>query len=138
MCFDSNSSSASSSSSSVDDERIGADGGSSIARVESSGAGAITIGSDKIASEAIKNSKEQLAVGTDFARTVFTQVLELTGKSLQSAENNISASRDFAAGIIEKEQESSDDRLIKLVTYIMLAGVGIVAIQSGVLKGVLK
>lgn len=138
MCFDSSSSSSSSSSTSTTDERIGADGGASIARVESSGSGTITIGSDDIASEAIKNSKDQLAVSTDFARTVFSQVLALTDKSLQSAESNIAASRDFAAGIIEKEQESSDDRLIKLVTYIMIAGVGIVALQSGVLKGVLK
>lgn len=141
MCFNSDSNASSttttSTSSTVYDERMGAESGNAIRT-----SGPVYIGSDELAKAvaegAIKNSKETLTLGTDFVLSAFTRVLDLTANSLNSADKNVEASRNFAADIISKEQESSDDRLIKVISYVMIAGIAVVALQSGALKGVFK
>lgn len=145
MCFNSSSSSSSSSSSDVFDERIGADNGSVAIREVTGGSVTFRDTSEDVANTAIdavrQNSTDALTASTDFIGEAFSQVISASEKSLDRAENNLAATRDFAAGLIDKEQETSDDRLVKLFQLVALAGVGIVALQSGALKditGVLK
>lgn len=156
MCFNSSSSSSSSSSSDVFDERIGADNGSVAIRELSGGSFSFRDTDEDVAIAAIEEqrdtaktsidavtqtTKDALTASTDFISNAFSQVLSVSEKSAERSEANLNATRDFASGIISEEQESSDERLIQIVQFLALAGVGIVAIQSGLfkdLKGVFK
>lgn len=126
---------------SVSDQRIGAEGGDAI-RAQTAGQSTLVIGSDTVAVKAIDSvqasARDSLSASTGFLEKAFTEVLQLTDSRLKSADANFRSSQDFAANIIDKEQETSDDRLIKVVTGAMLGLVVIVAIQNGMLKGVLK
>ncbi|MCB1557227.1 MAG: hypothetical protein KDJ15_07950 [Alphaproteobacteria bacterium] len=138
MCFNSSSSSASSSSSDVFDERIGADNGSVAIRELSGGNFSFRDTSEDVANTAIdavrESSTQALTASTDFIGQAFSQVLSASEKSIDRAQSNLAATRDFAAGLIDKEQESADDRLLKLFQLVAIAGVGIVFLQSGALK----
>ena len=111
-------------------------GGTSVSAPYATAGGTINVGSEVVASEAIQASKDALQIGTDFLETAFGEVLKLTDNRISSAEANIAATQKFAGELIQKEQESSDDRLIKIVTYAIIAGVAIVAFQSGLFKDI--
>lgn len=143
MCFNSSSSSSSSKSSNVYDERVGSDNGATAFRAE--GTNTISVGSDDVsqaaifasndsAQMAIESSTNALTASTDFLSNAFTEVLNLTDKRLERADMNNASLQSFASGVINKSQESSDDRLIKLFQMIAIGGVAVVALQSGILK----
>ena len=125
---------------SVTDQRVGIEGAGNVGRIDTTGS--VIVSSDdvaKLAIEAVETSaRDNLSVSTNFLEKAFTSVLKLTDTRLNSADQNFQKSQEFAAGIIAKEQETSDDRLIKVVTWGMVAAVIVVAVQSGALKGFLK
>lgn len=134
MCFSSKASS--SQETEVRDERIGADNGATAFRAE--GTNTITVGSDDTAQLAIESSTNALTASTDFIGAALTNFFNLADKSLERADNNITAQQATTASLLAKEQESSDDRLIGLVKMAALAGVAIVALQSGAVKDIAK
>jgi hypothetical protein len=136
MCFNSSSSSSSSSSSDVFDERIGADNGSVAVREITGGDVTFQDLDADVAQFAIDSSLRTLQASTDFLNETFTQVLNNSEKSVELANTNVAATRDFAASLIDKEQESSDDRLIKVLMYGSAAVVAVYAIQSGAIKDI--
>lgn len=77
---------------------------------------------------------ETLKIGSEFIRDTFGGILNLTDSRLKSADANVQASRDFAAEIISEEQESADDRLIKVVAMMGAGVLALYAIQKGVFK----
>ena len=98
----------------------------------------IIIGSDNVAQDAIAFASGALQTSADFFTNTFSNLLSSSDSRIDSANANVAATRDFAAQVIEKGQESNDDRLIKLVGLIGGIGALIVLIQSGTLKGFLK
>lgn len=125
-------SSSSSQSTTVHDERVGAEGGAIAVRQVS--ADNVIFGSDDTAQLAIQSSTNALTASTDFIGAALTSFFNLTDKRLQSADSNIAAQNKMTADLLEKEQESSDDRLVKIFTYAIVAGLGYTALKSGVLK----
>ena len=134
MCF--NSSSSSEQKTEVRDERVGADNAATAFRAE--GTNSITVGSDDTAQMAIESSQNALTTSADLIGTAFSNFLNLTDKRLERADQNIAAQNQQTATLLEKEQESADDRLLKLVQIAAFAGVGVVAIQSGIFKDIAK
>lgn len=134
MCF--NSSSSSSQATEVRDERVGADNGATAFRA--TGTNTITVGSDDVAQLAIESSTNALTETTDFLATAFTQFLNTTDKSLERADSNLQAQQATTAQLLAKEQESSDDRLIKIFQLATFAAVGVVALRSGIFKDIAK
>lgn len=134
MCLSSKSSS--SQSTEVRDERVGADNGATAFRA--SGTNTITVGSDDTAQLAIESTTNALTASTDFIGSALTNFFQLTDQSLQRADNNLRTQNQTAAELLREEQESSDDRLIKVFAIVAGAGVVVVALQSGALKGVFK
>lgn len=121
----------------VTDQRAGVEGsGTAISRPSASGNGTLIIGSDEIAGKAIAASTDALALSANFLGDAFTSFLNLTDKRLERADQNNAAVQEFAGEIISKEQETSDDRLMKIVTFALIGGVAIVAIRSGVIKDI--
>ncbi len=143
MCFNSSSSSASSSSSDVHDQRIGADNGAVAIRQLAGGNADLTFNSldADVAQFAIEGSTAALKTSVDFLGDTFSKVLTASEKSVERASNNVSATRDFAAGLIDKEQQTADDRLIKVMGFGATAVAVVFVVQSGAikdLKGVFK
>jgi hypothetical protein len=132
MCF--NSSSSSSKATEVRDERVGADNGATAFRAE--GTNEITVGSDDTAQLAIESSTNALTATTDLIGSAFSEFLNLTDKRLERADQNIASQNAQTAELISKEQESSDDRLIKVIQIGVVAAVGVVLLQSGAIKDV--
>jgi hypothetical protein len=151
MCFNSASSSQSQASK-VTDQRAGV-GGSGIAmgRTSVNDGGSITAvyGSDDVAIASIEGQRElseksietvyestknALTTTTDLISQAFTGFLNVSDNQLTRANQNVTASREFAANLIADNTESSDERLIKVVQYGMGAAVLVVLIQSGALK----
>jgi hypothetical protein len=95
-------------------------------------------GSDGVALEAIDFAENSINALQQGFESSFTKLLNSSDSRIASAENNIAATRDFAAGIIAEGAEGADDRIIKLVTIMSLIGVGMVLIQSGTLGALLK
>lgn len=91
-------------------------------------------GSNEIASEVLEASNEALLLSSNFLADTFSEVLNLTDQSLQRADTNIRAQQETTAQILAKEQESSDDRLIKIVTFGLIGAGAIVFIQAGGIK----
>ena len=133
--------SSSSSSSSVRDERVGADNNSNAVR-SIGNADTITFGSDEVAGQAIDAIREStsnaLTSTADVLQNVFDGFLTATDRSLERSNENLKANQTLSADLLRQEQESSDDRLIKVIGFALLSGVSIVAIRSGFLKGVFK
>lgn len=129
--------SSSSKASNVHDERVGADNGSLAFRENT---GSVIIGSDELASQAIdqvtQNTFDTLTASTDFIAEAFNTFLNFTDKRIDRADANVAATTQFTGDILKAQQETSDDRLIKIVQFAMIAGVGVVALQSGVFKDI--
>jgi len=132
MCF--NSSSSSSKATEVRDERVGADNGATAFRAE--GTNSITVGSDDTAQLAIESTTNALTTTTDLIGSAFSNFLNLTDKRLERADLNIASQNETTARLLENEQQTSDDRLIKVIQFAGLAAVGVVFIQSGALKDI--
>ena len=94
-------------------------------------------GSNEVAAGAIEASNEALLVASTFLADTFTDFLNVTDQSLQRADTNIRAQQQTTADLLAKEQESADDRLIRVVKFGLIATGAIVFIQSGGLKTVL-
>lgn len=132
-------SSSSSQTTTVRDYRVGAENGSTA--VHSVNAENVTFGSDATAQMAIESSTNALTASTDFIGGALSSFFNLTDKRLDRADSNIAAQNQMTAELLQKEQESSDDRLIKIFTYAIVAGLGYTALKTGVfkdLKGVFK
>lgn len=95
-------------------------------------------GSDEVANNAIDFAGDAIKTNADFFEKSFTDLLKSSDSRVASAEANLAATRNFAGEIIEKGQESADDRLIKLVA--IMGGLAVIAVlfQSGTLKGVFR
>ncbi len=109
------------------DDDNAADNGAVISLAE---AGAhVTIGSDELAGFAIdkvvQNSKDTLTLATDFLSQAFTKVLSQSDARAAAAESNVAANQSLTRDLMQKEQETADDRLIKLMTILGVAGVAI-------------
>lgn len=145
------SSSSSSQTTELQDKRIGADNGANALGVvlARSHNNTLNIGSDDVAKhsiDAIKQiTKDTLTATTDFISKAFTDFLNVTDRRFEAADNNIAAQNQLtetlltnqqnqAAALISQESQSADDRLLKLLKMAMIAGVGVVALQSGALK----
>lgn len=140
MCFNSSSSSSSSSSSDVFDERVGADNGAVAFRELNGGSFHFDDTSQDVSLGAIdairQTSTDALTASTDFISQAFSQVITASEKGLERADQNLASTREFAASLIDEEQESSDDRLLQIIKFGTLAAIGVVAIQSGAIKDV--
>lgn len=134
MCFNS---AKSNQSSDVNDNRVGADNGA-IAFRSANASNDIIFGSDETAQLAIEASTNALVASTDFIGSALTSFFNLTDKRLDRADNNIDSQNKLNAELLQKEQESSDDRLIKIIKYAMFAGLGYAAIKSGVFKDITR
>lgn len=131
------SSSKSSSSSSVQDERVGAEGNATAFR--STGENAIiTVGSDDTAQFAINSSTQALTATTNLIGDVFSKILNSTDTRQERAENNIAQQQRFSADLISNQSQTSDQRLINLMKYGLLAGVSIYAFKSGIITKTIR
>ena len=136
MCF---SSSRSSQSSNVYDNRVGADNGGVAFREASN----VNFGSDEVATlalqtnaDALEITSEALRSGTDTVAELFTELLNSSDRRLEAADSNLQAQQTLAGELIRSESESNDQRLIQVFQLLVIAGVGVVLIQSGVLKDI--
>jgi len=128
--------SSSSQTTSVRDERVGAENGA--IAVRSVSADNVTFGSDDTAQMAIEASTNALTASTDFIGSALTSFFNLTDKRLDRADSNIASQNKMTADLLQKEQESSDDRLIKIIQYAMIAGLGYAVIKSGTIKNIVR
>lgn len=133
MCFNK---SKASQDSKVTDQRVGADNGA--VAFHSLNSDKVIFGSDETAQFAIEASTNALTASTDFLGSTFTKFLNLTDKRFESADRNQAAQQSLTANLLQKEQESSDDRLIKIFQYGIVAALGYTAIKSGIFKDVVK
>lgn len=134
MCFDS--SASSSQSSRVNDSRTGADNGGIAVRAAETDT--LIIGSDDTAQLAIESTTNALTTSADLIQGAFSEFLNITDKRLERADQNIASQQATTAELLSKEQESADDRLIKLFQMVAIAGVAIVTVQSGLFKDIAK
>ncbi|PCI54039.1 MAG: hypothetical protein COB36_11065 [Alphaproteobacteria bacterium] len=133
MCFNK---AKASQDSQVTDNRIGADNGG--IAVHSVDADKVTFGSDETAQFAIEASTNALTTSTEFIGDALTSFFNLTDKRLESADRNQAAQQALTGSLLAKEQESSDDRLIKIFQYGILAFLGYAAIKSGAIKNITR
>jgi len=132
MCF--NSSSSSKQSTKVYDERVGSDNGSTSFRAD--GTNTISVGSDDTAQMAIESSTNALTVGTEFINSALTNFLNMTDTQLERADKNVASNQALNAELLMEQEESADDRLMNLLKYGLLAGVGITALKTGLVKDI--
>lgn len=100
------------------DERFAASENSTATRVNSSSIESLTIGSDEVASLAIQSQKEGLALATDLIREAITKSFASSDNRAAAAENNLKAAQIATQEILQRGQESADDRLIKVFAII--------------------
>lgn len=105
------------------DERFGASEGSNAFRIDGQGAN-ISIGSDELASLSVNTSKEALVIASDLIRETVGKAFQTADNRAAAAENNLAAGQAISKEIIQKGQESADDRLIK----IFMAGAAVIAL----------
>lgn len=90
--------------------------------------------SDDVAARAIisstEASKSTLSSGLDFASKIFGETLQTAADALTLANRQVDSTRDFAGAVISAEQTTSDDRLIRIVTYGLAAIVASIALMK--------
>lgn len=130
------SSSSSSQSTKVNDGRVGADnGGLAFRQLDNN---KIVVGSDETAQFAINSTLDALTASTDFIGDQLTSFFNITDRRFTAADNNIQSQNALTAELLKSEQESSDDRLIQIIKYALLAGVGYTVIKSGAVNQVIR
>tara|TARA_B100001989_G_C24523661_1_gene457336 strand:+ start:241 stop:657 length:417 start_codon:yes stop_codon:yes gene_type:complete len=133
------SSSKSSNTTNITDQRIGADAGENSYAFRADGSGnVVTVGSDDVAQFAIESSTKTLEQSTEFIGKALTDFFNVTDRSQEMAYNNIAANQQLTSELLQKNQESSDDRLIGVYQWAVIGILGFVLIQSGSLKGTFK
>lgn len=83
--------------------------------VSATGQGNVIIGSDELAALTLASNKDALALATDLISETLGKAFSSTDNRAAAAENNLAAAQAAAKETIQKGQESSDDRLIKIV-----------------------
>ncbi len=122
--------SSSSTSTANYDNKIGADNGGVAVRE----GGTVTIGSDNVANNALNASQNFLATSTDFLDKQITNVLTILDHRGDAADMNAQAAQKIASEAINQSQSTDTDKILKFITVVLVAGVAIVAIKSGVIK----
>ena len=96
------------------DERFGASEGATAVRIGST-VGNVVIGSDDLAALALTTNKDALTLASKLMSETITKAFASSDNRASAAENNLTAAQQSSKEIIQKGQESSDDRLIKIV-----------------------
>lgn len=120
------SSKSSTSTSATDDDVVATDNATAIDFKGNSisGASAVNIYDPKASLAAIQASKDQLSIVTDLLDSNFSKILSTAQEIANDASSQVNSTRDFASSIINKGQETSDDRLIKTVGIFAAAVLG--------------
>lgn len=125
--FSSSKSSSATSIYNYDDDNAASEGSNIVTGIAAGAS--VTVGSDELAGFAIdkvvQNSKDTLTLATDFLSQAFTKVLTQSDSRAAAAESNVAANQSLTRDLLQKEQETADDRLIKLVTILGLTAAGI-------------
>lgn len=104
------------------DERFGAAEGGQAFRID--GSSNINIGSDELASQALDSNRDALTIAGDLIRETIEKAYNQTDNRAQAAEKNLAAAQASTQDILQKSQETADDRLMKLIAIIAATGLG--------------